>query len=258
MGEARVFLLPRKFYWNEEDRYLSLGELYSLGLDAAIPPAVTSKCEELNIVMVDNTPQEILQIVEEVESRLSGTWVESEADEELQERYRTLVRDFDMLPSDFKIKYKVGAKFLRENSSWFLRQPNTETARLFFYIDGSYRKRYSITKHIAHIGDDNRYHVVFDMQNREKLLSFPNRMREIKFAPASRPIALTISKSEIMYQQSDHWVSCGIEIKHSNGKLSDGEKYVFKDDEPFFIFDTSLVDFSRILYISISGFIEEL
>ena len=82
---------------------------------------LAAPAEEININLVANTPDEILHVVQEVEMRLSGTWIETEEDREFQERYRAIVRKHAHLPPDAEIKYRFSAHFLRENADWFLK-----------------------------------------------------------------------------------------------------------------------------------------
>jgi putative glycosyltransferase (TIGR04372 family) len=128
---GNIFLLSRKVYSVEHGKYLSLRELHSLGLVIALGSNIFSnklaggisseELTEMGLELVSNTPREILQIVREVESRLSGTWVETELDRELQALYRSIIREIEGLDDDFEIKYRFGADFLRENAEWFLK-----------------------------------------------------------------------------------------------------------------------------------------
>jgi putative glycosyltransferase (TIGR04372 family) len=111
---SSVYMLPRKTYDTKGERFISLEEMYCRSIATEMFPR--------NIMKIGSTPQEILQIVMEVESRLSGTWNETEQDMVLQEHYRSIVRFYEGYPADYEVRFRVGADFLRENADWFLKQ----------------------------------------------------------------------------------------------------------------------------------------
>ena len=61
---------------------------------------------------INNSPEQIIDVVDEQLARLNGTWVETDEDVELQERFRRLVWGKDADPAYLP---RVGAKFLREH-----------------------------------------------------------------------------------------------------------------------------------------------
>lgn len=102
-----------KKYWNtKEERYLTLSEL----LDGKVHSMCTPR--ELtphNIVIHDNTPEEILEASKEMIARLDGTWDETNEDIALQKRFW---RHFETRFPDLKYGPKIGASFLRNNQYW--------------------------------------------------------------------------------------------------------------------------------------------
>jgi len=64
--------------------------------------------------VVHNSPEQIVDVVNEQLQRLNGTWIETDEDRELQQRFRRLVWEKD---SDSFVLPRVGAKFLRENKA---------------------------------------------------------------------------------------------------------------------------------------------
>jgi len=95
---------------NEEDgRQLGFREIMESGVGRL---ANKYDFEQRGIVAIENTPQEIADVVLELEQRLNGTWEPEAGDDELQERFWSLVA-----PSDLQgvIRSRIGAKFLRES-----------------------------------------------------------------------------------------------------------------------------------------------
>ena len=61
---------------------------------------------------IKNSPEQIVDVVDEQIARLDGTWVETDEDEELQKRFQRFVWGKDADPAYLP---RVGAKFLREH-----------------------------------------------------------------------------------------------------------------------------------------------
>ena len=74
-----------------------------------------SRITEFGAEIVDNSPEELLEAVREMEARLAGTWTESPQDAALQqafwERYRPHYPDRVYVA-------RIGADFLRQNPHW--------------------------------------------------------------------------------------------------------------------------------------------
>jgi hypothetical protein len=82
-----------------------------------------SDYESRDIKLIENTPEEIRDVVIEMVERLSGTWQPKEDDEALQRRF------WEMYPTDAvdpyqggplhgEIRARFGAAFLRNNRGW--------------------------------------------------------------------------------------------------------------------------------------------
>jgi putative glycosyltransferase (TIGR04372 family) len=65
--------------------------------------------ERLGVRLVKNTAEEILAACNEMEARLNGTWISTEKDEALQQKYWRLICDSGHNGG------RIGAQFLREN-----------------------------------------------------------------------------------------------------------------------------------------------
>ena len=116
-----------KWYDEKRQRYLTLREIVRLqielkmkspnehGLDAFFAYVMHN-----NIIVVHNTPKEILDVAEEMYSVLHGTMRYTEEDEILQKKYREIIHERTKDLKDITGNYgRVGAKWLRENA-WFL------------------------------------------------------------------------------------------------------------------------------------------
>ena len=83
----------------------------------------TSDYESKGIKLIENTPEEIRDVVMEMTDRLNGTWQLHEDDEALQRRF------WEIFPIDAvgakgrplhgEIRARFGAHFLRNNRDWF-------------------------------------------------------------------------------------------------------------------------------------------
>ena len=119
-------LIYMKWYDVKKQRYLTLRELVRLqvelkmqapsehGMDAFFEYTVR------NLKVVHNTPQEILDVAEEMYSILHGTIHYTAHDEAIQRKYRDIIHEgtkkFKNITGNFG---RVGTKWLRENA-WFL------------------------------------------------------------------------------------------------------------------------------------------
>ncbi|MFM8954871.1 MAG: TIGR04372 family glycosyltransferase, partial [Actinomycetota bacterium] len=65
--------------------------------------------ERLGVALVKNTAEEILAVFDEMEARENGTWVTTPEDEELQQRYWSLITKTGHHGG------RIGAQFLRDN-----------------------------------------------------------------------------------------------------------------------------------------------
>lgn len=101
--------IPKKLWLEQEQRFLTIRELLSSGIGWSLS---TEQYENLGIKAVDNTPEEITDLVVEMDERLKNTWRSSPEDEELQRGFWSL---FDPGEIDGVTLPHVGADFLRQN-----------------------------------------------------------------------------------------------------------------------------------------------
>ena len=74
-------------------------------------------------MLEENSPEEIRDIVIEMDERLNGNWKETKEDLLLQKKFWSIfnnnIKKLNLeKPLHGKIKSKFGAKFLRENENW--------------------------------------------------------------------------------------------------------------------------------------------
>jgi putative glycosyltransferase (TIGR04372 family) len=112
------------YYWNttpfimklakvkKDGRMLSLKEIFEAGLGN------TSNAEEFesaDIELIPNTAGEILDLALEVDERINGVWNSSQEDEELQQEFWDIYRQY--LPHNHadEIKARIGTAFLKKH-----------------------------------------------------------------------------------------------------------------------------------------------
>ena len=78
---------------------------------------------KFGIELVENTKDEISEVVKEMDDRLNGTWKSNEEDDELQNRFWSIFPKKTILPYGHnsreiplhgEIKSRIGAEFLRQ------------------------------------------------------------------------------------------------------------------------------------------------
>lgn len=101
--------IPKKFWHRENQRFMTFKEFIETcpnGFDGA------THFENIGVDLIDNTPQELLDVALEMDERISGTWQSSKEDDDLQERCWELL---EMPQPDQAYWPRAGADFLRQN-----------------------------------------------------------------------------------------------------------------------------------------------
>lgn len=106
----RDIYIPKKYWYISEKRFLKFSEvldskIYRWGIR-------DYNYSKLGIEVINNTSDEILDVTKEMYSRLNGTWITNEEDNELQNKFRNLYKKG--CPA-FGNLSRVGAEFLRQN-----------------------------------------------------------------------------------------------------------------------------------------------
>lgn len=103
--------IPKKLWYIEEKRFLTFKEqvnskICQWGLNGY-------NYKKLGIEVIENSKEEILDVSEEMDSRIDGLWLETDYDIELQNRVWNLFDESCIYAYNFKSK--MGSKFLRDN-----------------------------------------------------------------------------------------------------------------------------------------------
>ena len=97
-------IIMKKWYSVKERRLLTFPEIFPLAQPHRIQP------QEMGVEFIDNSADEIIDVVNEMEQRLKGTWETNKEDEHIQERFWALYADKLRAPN-----VRIGAMFLRQN-----------------------------------------------------------------------------------------------------------------------------------------------
>ena len=103
----------RKYWLKSEKRFMTVKEILESGAGRA---SRSEDFERMGIEVCVNTPEEILDVVDEMEEKLNGTWQSDDEDAELQERFWSLFKSGSKSRDIHGvIRSRIGAKFLRQN-----------------------------------------------------------------------------------------------------------------------------------------------
>ena len=102
-------VIPKKLWLQEEHRFMTFPEFM-----ATWPERFngTKHFEHIGVDVIENTPEELLDMVVEMDERLKGKWQTTEEDEELQQRFWSLL---EVTEPNHEFRPRMGAKFLRQN-----------------------------------------------------------------------------------------------------------------------------------------------
>lgn len=112
--------IPKRHILQESQKSLTLREIFAHGVGFSQD---ASDYESRGIGFVENTPEEIREVVIEMVERLNGTWQPHYDDEDLQRRFWEIfptgaVDPFQGRPLHGEIRGRIGAAFLRNNRYW--------------------------------------------------------------------------------------------------------------------------------------------
>jgi putative glycosyltransferase (TIGR04372 family) len=117
----KEFISITKKHVSQEDRKsLTMREIFNHGVGFCVH---TSGYASKGIELIENTPEEIREVVIEMAERLNGTWQPHEDDEALQHRFGEVfptdaVEATNKRPLHGEIRARFGAHFLRNNREW--------------------------------------------------------------------------------------------------------------------------------------------
>ena len=101
--------IPSKLFLIEEKRLFTFREMMEL----CDYYSYESYCIRDGVQLVHNTPEEIADVVLEMNHRLDGTWQSSDEDEELQRRFDALYEPHHI---GYGLSSRIGAEFLRQHA----------------------------------------------------------------------------------------------------------------------------------------------
>jgi putative glycosyltransferase (TIGR04372 family) len=97
------------------NKELSISEIFEKGLGFCL----TSNCYiEKGVKLIENSQEEIRDLICEFEERLSGKWIEEKLDDNLQNRFWDLFLNNSKRHLHGEIRAKFGTIFLRNNKDW--------------------------------------------------------------------------------------------------------------------------------------------
>jgi len=112
--------ITKKHILKESQRVLTLQEIFAQGVGLSLH---TSDYELKGVQLIENTAEEIRDVVIEMADRLNGLWKADKDDEELQKRFWQIfptdaIDANNKQPLHGEIKARYGTNFLRNNRSW--------------------------------------------------------------------------------------------------------------------------------------------
>jgi len=117
-GDSRDIELFKILRWKLDKRRLSLSEHISTG---AIYFQSSTRYQDSGLEIEDNTEEDIMGAVLEMEARLAGTWIEEPGDENLQRKFYSIIQSWDLFNYYHgNVRSRISTTFLRNNHDWFL------------------------------------------------------------------------------------------------------------------------------------------
>jgi putative glycosyltransferase (TIGR04372 family) len=105
----KQLFIPKKMFLIRERRFLTFREILDSGLGRFCGPEYY---KNIGLEIVENTPEEILDLVIEMDERLKGSWQQNAEDEDLQNEFWKLFKPSNLNSAFFS---RIGTKFLRQN-----------------------------------------------------------------------------------------------------------------------------------------------
>lgn len=112
-------LIFKKYYSIVEERFLSIREMMKIDREIKSCGYNGKKYAELNIEVIENSAEEILDLVMEINARIDGEWIETKEDIELQNKYQKILNQWceqEGYSENVVYRDRIGAFFLRKNS----------------------------------------------------------------------------------------------------------------------------------------------
>jgi len=118
-SSEKILLLTKHHINKFTKKELSVSEIFSSNVGMALS---AEEFEKNNIELQENTPEEIRDLVIEMDERINGRWKETEQDILLQHgfwsNFKKCMNNLDFQKNHGKIKAKFSAKYLSNNKNW--------------------------------------------------------------------------------------------------------------------------------------------
>jgi len=127
---------PLGHFYSFNENYLTIFKRMVDATSGDVIPIATLRKERLletihqdkwrrkNYTYVNNTPEEIVEVVQEMVARMEGNWQESEQNDVLQKQFAA---GFKRNEFHQKIRGRVGSTFLQNNVSWLIEESEIQT-----------------------------------------------------------------------------------------------------------------------------------
>lgn len=120
MSPERDLIIMKKLWYPKQKRYLTLDEiLYMEG--KFLTYGLLNEYKKLGIVFESNSPEELLDIAVEMDKRINGKMVYTKEEENMQEKYRTILENHISSNKLHFYNGRFGTDFLKKNP-WFLEK----------------------------------------------------------------------------------------------------------------------------------------
>ena len=106
----------KKYYKKDENRFLSIKEMMEIEKKVKYNGNLYV---QYGIEVIENSAEEILDLVMEMNARIDGKWIETVEDIKLQEKYQRIYKEWFMkqhYKESTMLRMKVGTLFLRKNA----------------------------------------------------------------------------------------------------------------------------------------------
>jgi putative glycosyltransferase (TIGR04372 family) len=118
--QKKVLYITKRHKLKTSQKELSLTEIFNFGVGYSLN---SSEYESKGIELVENSPEEILDVAIEMLERLNGSWYSHPDEDSLQRRFWQIfpidaVDAFEGKPLHGKVNSRFGSKFLLENREW--------------------------------------------------------------------------------------------------------------------------------------------
>ena len=109
--------VPKELYWKSNQKKLTLSEYLKHDY------GMTQEFINAGITYKELQSEDMIDCILEMESRLTGKWLENEHDTDLQNQFFSIFKKFDNYDLKHNIinpNYRIGTKYLKKNREWLI------------------------------------------------------------------------------------------------------------------------------------------